>query len=157
MSNGHFEFRSLVYAKLFLFGSPQKDADFTPVHEDETLGLVGDVRAHSTAYDAMPGRQVHGVEFSFDYLCDVVKNFLLCKSKSDAVNGMLLHGLTHICELYDSVLSVLLVNIAMGHNILFVFSRLPTILVVASLLVSHHTFVSHLFNYSYLYNYISFK
>ena len=58
----------------------------------------------------MPGWEVHGIELSLDYFCDVIKNASLLEGEGDAVHGVLLHLRAHICVLDDSVLGSLLVN-----------------------------------------------
>ena len=85
----------------FVLCSPDQNSDLSPVYENEALALVGHVGAHSTPNDAVPGRQVHSVEFSFDYLCNVVQDFLLSERKRHTIHCVLLHSLAHVCEFYD--------------------------------------------------------
>ena len=81
--------------------------------------------SHTSAYNAVPGGKVHGVELCFDNLCNVVENASLLECKRDTVNCVLLHFLTHICVLYDCVFSLLLVNATMRHTFLLVDRWFP--------------------------------
>ena len=80
----------------FVLCTPQQDSDFTPVHKDETFGLVRYVGAHTTAHDAVPSWQVHRVELCLDNLCDIVEYFPLLEGKGDAIDSVLLHELIHV-------------------------------------------------------------
>ena len=66
------------------------------------------VRAHTAANDAMPGRLVHGVELGLDNLCDVVENGFLLEGILAAVDSMLLHTFGHIRVLDDGHFRLLL-------------------------------------------------
>ena len=78
------------------------------MEEDEVLRLMRDVGAHATAYDAVPGRLVHGVELGLDDLRDVVEDGFLLERELAAVDGVLLHTLGHICVLDDGHFRLLL-------------------------------------------------
>ena len=107
--------------------APQEDADLSPVHEDEALGLVGDVGAHAAAHNAVPGRQIHLVKLRLDDLRDVVKHFALLEGERHAVHRVLLHLLVHVRVLYDCILGVLLVNGAVRLDDLRVRLALPAL------------------------------
>ena len=71
---------------------------------------------------------MHGIELCFDNFRDVVKYAPLLERKCNAVDGVLLHVLTHVARLHHRVLCLLLVEIPMRlHNVLFVSKRLPLI------------------------------
>ena len=72
---------------------------------------MGDIRAETTADDAVPGRVVHRVELGLEDLCDVVEDALLPKGVIGAVNCVLLHLFGHVCELHYRVLSLRLVSL----------------------------------------------
>ena len=80
----------------FVLCAPKQDADLTPVHKDEALGLVSDIGAEATPHNAVPRGQVHLIKLSLDDLCNVIKNASLLESEGHAVNGMLLHRLVHV-------------------------------------------------------------
>ena len=63
---------AVVNVSGFILRAPDQDADLAPVHEDETLALVGDICAKATAYDTVPRWQVHLVKLCLDDLSDVV-------------------------------------------------------------------------------------
>ena len=71
------------------------------------------VCTETTTYDTVPGREKHGVELIFNYLCYIIKNSSLLESECHAVDCLLLHVLVHVSKLYHRVLSVLLVNSSM--------------------------------------------
>ena len=98
----------------FIFGSPDEDADFAPVHENEALALVGHIGAQPAPNNTMPGGQVHLIELCLDDLSDVVKDPTLLERESNTVNGMLLHEFVHVSILNDSVLGLLLIDSAVS-------------------------------------------
>ena len=91
------------------------------------------VASHTTTHNTVPRGLVHRVEFSLNYLCDVVQNALLLEGECHAVNCVLLHGFAHVGELDNSVGGVLLVDVAVGLHILRVFFGSPLLLVVFGL------------------------
>ena len=56
----------------FVLGSPEQDANFTPVYENEAFALVGHIGAETTTDDTVPSRQVHLIELCLDNLSDIV-------------------------------------------------------------------------------------
>ena len=109
----------------FILSAPEKDTDLSPVDEYETLHLMGDICAHAPADDAVPGWQVHVIELFLDNFCNVVKDLLLAKGKCYTVHGMLHHLWVHVCIFYHRILSLLLVNISMRLDNLFISLPLP--------------------------------
>lgn len=83
------------------------------------------IRAHSTAHDAVPSWKEHCIEFVFDDFSDVVEHSSLLEGEGHAVNSLLLHVGVHVCELDDSVFSLLLVEATVSLNNLFVLGWLP--------------------------------
>ena len=125
-----------VLAEFLILSSPEENSDLAPVHEDEALGLMGDIGAHSAAHNAVPGRLIHRVEFSLDYFCNIVEHSLLLKSKANTVNCVLLHIWVHVCIFDDCILSVLLVNVTVGHYLLLIIFWHPVVFFECSCLGS---------------------
>ena len=87
----------MVNVRRLVLGAPEQNADLAPVHENEALGLVGDVAAEATPHNAVPRWQVHLVELGLDDLGDVVEHAALLEGEGHAVDGVLLHRLVHVC------------------------------------------------------------
>ena len=115
----------MVNVRGLVLRAPEQNADLTPVHENEALGLVGDVAAKAATHNAVPRWQVHLVELSFDNLSDVVQHASLLEGKGHTVDGVLLHRLVHVCRLHHGVLCLRLVLVSMGLHHLRVGFLLP--------------------------------
>ena len=109
----------------FVLSAPKQDSYLTPVHKDETFGLVRYIGAHSSAHDTVPSWQVHRVKLCLDNLCDIVKYSPLLEGKGDAIHGVLLHELIHVHRLHHCVLSFLLFCASMWLHHLSVLISLP--------------------------------
>ena len=115
----------MVNVSGLVLGSPEQNANLSPVHEDEAFALVRDVGSKASSNNAMPSWKVHGIEFNFDYLCNVVKDSSLLESECNTVYSMLLHVLVHICILNYSIFGLLLVDCSMRLYNLFISISLP--------------------------------
>ena len=122
----------MIDIRRLVLSAPEEDADFAPVHEDEALALVRHVRSHAAPHDAVPGRQVHLIEFRLDDLSDVVENAALLEGESDTVNCVLLHIEVHVCVLDHCVLSLLLVGAPVRLHHLSVRLALPSLRLCSS-------------------------
>ena len=74
----------------------EEDGDLSEVEVDEVFCFVGDIAAEVTAYDAMPGGVVLLVKLLLDVGSDVLLDVVLLESLGGAVDGILLHVVSHV-------------------------------------------------------------
>ena len=86
---------------------------------------MGHECTHTSANDAVPGRQVHSVELCFYDFSDVIQNTSLLERKCNTVNCMLLHFWHHVRKFDNSVFSLGLVDASMSDAVLRVNLGLP--------------------------------